>query len=98
MVRRPKVSALLLPGEAEHRKDDYRRRNLQMLVRFFEDGDAQQMKRFVIPERTDRQGNAAREPLIISGRIYFVPFNFSRKPHEIIRHCATYFIFTLWTF
>ena len=33
------VTVSLLPGQAEHRKDDYRARNPQMLVPFLEDGD-----------------------------------------------------------
>ncbi|MGI9222729.1 MAG: maleylacetoacetate isomerase [Woeseiaceae bacterium] len=33
------ITVSLLPGEAEHRKDDYRTRNPQMLVPFLEDGD-----------------------------------------------------------
>ncbi len=33
------VPISLLPGEAEHRKDDYRHRNPQMLVPFLEDGE-----------------------------------------------------------
>jgi maleylacetoacetate isomerase len=33
------VAVSLLPGEAEHRKDDYRARNPQMLVPFLEDGE-----------------------------------------------------------
>ena len=33
------VSVSLVPGESEHRQDDYRKRNPQMLVPFLEDGD-----------------------------------------------------------
>ena len=33
------VPVSLLPGEAEHRQDEYRERNPQMLVPFLEDGD-----------------------------------------------------------
>jgi len=33
------VPVSLLPGEDEHRQDDYRKRNPQMLVPFLEDGD-----------------------------------------------------------
>lgn len=33
------VPVSLLPGESEHRKSDYRRRNPQMLVPYLEDGD-----------------------------------------------------------
>jgi len=33
------VTVSLLPGEAEHRQEDYRERNPQMLVPFLEDGD-----------------------------------------------------------
>lgn len=33
------VCVSLLPGQSEHRQDDYRRRNPQMLVPFLEDGD-----------------------------------------------------------
>ena len=33
------VSVSLLPGQAEHRQNDYQERNPQMLVPFLEDGD-----------------------------------------------------------
>ncbi len=33
------ISVSLLPGQAEHRQNDYRERNPQMLVPFLEDGD-----------------------------------------------------------
>lgn len=33
------ITVSLMPGEAEHRKSDYRARNPQMLVPFLEDGD-----------------------------------------------------------
>ncbi len=33
------VSVSLVPGESEHRQDDYRKRNPQMLVPFLEDGE-----------------------------------------------------------
>ncbi len=58
------VSVSLVPGESEHRQDDYRKRNPQMLVPFLEDGDFGVGQSQAILEYLEE---AYREPALMPG-------------------------------
>ena len=58
------ISVSLVPGESEHRQDDYRKRNPQMLVPFLEDGDFGVGQSQAILEYLEE---AYREPALMPG-------------------------------